>query len=209
MALHLSAAPATPALSVTQLNEAIRSGLNTIVTQAFASGELKVALPSLLKKAQADLVKEKKDASLIAFNKAMEETVSKLRPQAADLLNKAIRDLKFDDPKAILSDSPDGCTDFLRKNVESSVREALLPLVKKATAATDLATKAKAVLNTMNPNGVKGGAMMIVGLDDHVCKQVIAESFKLIAQKEKAVRANPALLTGNTLAQKAFTEYKK
>ncbi len=205
------AAPATtvPALSPQQLNEGFRTGFNTIVTQALVPGAIKVSTPPLLANSGPILAKANKTEVLTDFNSALSETVGKVVPKAVDLIKTALKDVKIEDAKILLSGAPDAGTQFLRKAVGASVREALLPLVKQTTAATDLVAKAKTVLETMEPRGVKGGTRMIADLEDYVCNQVIAQSFKLIAQKEAAVRANPALLTGNVLAQKVFALYKK
>ena len=54
-----------------------------------------------------------------------------------------------------------------------------------------------------------GGNKAVSDLDGYVCDQLLEQSFALIAKQETAVRANPALLTNNPLAQSVFSLFKK
>jgi hypothetical protein len=208
--LAQAAPPATQqALTPQQINEGFRAGLNLIVTQALTSDAVKISPPSLLTKAEPTLAKNGQAGLLKDFTDAFSVTVSKIAPKAAELIKEELKDVKIEDATALLSGKPNEASEFLRKKIAESVRLSLLPLVKQTTAGTNLAVKAKTVLNAIDERGVKGGSMLVVSLDDNICKQIIAESFKLIARKEAAVRANPALLEGNALAQKTFAQFKK
>lgn len=200
----LPAKPALPALSPAQLNEGFKSGLISIVNEALVPTSIKVPAPALVAKAEADLAAKKKADTLKAFNAALADSVAKVAPQVADLIKKTLREMKIEDAKPLLAGGRDAGTHFLRKAVSASVQSTLLPAVKRVTASTDLANKGRAVLNAIEPLGVKGGNSMIVELDDYICNQVLAQSFKMIAAKEAAVRADPTLLKGNVLAQKVF-----
>lgn len=198
-----------PVLSAQQISEGFRSGLGVIVAQALVPDAVSIKQPSLITKSRTTLVKEGKEGVLADFEKAFEQTVSKAAPEAAELIKKELKDVKIPDAAALLSGASNAGSEFLRKAVTSSVRQDLMPLVKKASGDTNLVTKARAVVNAIDERGVKGSAMMITTLEDHVCKQVIEASFKLIATREAAVRANPELLGNNPLPKKVFTQFKK
>ncbi|MET0263716.1 MAG: DUF4197 family protein [Rariglobus sp.] len=198
-----------PALTPAQINQGFKSGLTTIVNQALTPTAIKVPAPKLFAEAEAPLVKANKAAIYQRFNAALTETVNKTTPRAAELIKNAVKDLKIEDATPLLSGSSDAGTQFLRKAVQASVREALLPIIKQAATGAGLAVKAREVFSTLDAAGVKGGAKAISDLEEHVYKQVIDQSFKQIAQREAAVRAQPDLLTGNALGQKVFALAKK
>jgi len=210
--LHAETKPAVtlPALSATQLNEGFKSGLGTIISQALNSGTaVTVESPKALAKVETALAKVNKTEASAGFSSALSETVAKVAPQAATLLQGSLASLKIDDAKSLLAGGSTAGTDFLKKAVAPTLREQLLPLVKQATASTALGAKAKDMLGAVGPLAGLGGKSAITDLDAYVCDQVIEQSFALVGKQEAAVRANPALLTGSPLAQKVFALFKK
>ncbi|MDF3056848.1 MAG: hypothetical protein K0R17_1063 [Rariglobus sp.] len=205
------AAPAAtqPALSTAQMNEGLKTGLNFIVTQALVPGSIKVPPSPSLAKAGESLKKLNKEGVYEPFNRAFADTVAKVTPKAFELIKNALKDVKIEDAKTVLAGGPDAGTKFLQKAIGSSVNDALLPIVRQSITATGLTVKGREVFDEIEPQGVKGSARAISDFDYYICKQVIAQSFKLIAAQEAAVRANPALMKTNALAQKVFTEFKK
>lgn len=206
------AAAPTPALTSAQLNEGLKSGFTLIVSQALVPTSIKVPTPKVVTKAGAALAKNGKEAMLADFNKALAEVVAKSAPKAVDLIKNSTKDLKVTDAQALLTGPSDGCTTLFRKTVKDSVRDGLLQVVKQASTGAGLVAKARTLLTESHPQGlnaVDGGARTLVDMEDSVCNQIIDQCFKLIAQKEATVRANPSLLTGNALAQKVFEAYKK
>lgn len=210
LALHADSAPvvALPALSTQQLADGLKSGLGAIITQALGENKLTVTPPSALAKIETAVAKTHPEAAT-GFSAALSAAVAQVAPQATGLLQTALKDLKIEDAKTVLSGGPDAATQYLKKTAGPVVREKLLPLVKQATAASGLAEKAKAMLGEAGPFAALGGGKAAADLDGYVCDQVIAQSFALMAKQEAAVRANPALLTNSPLAQKVFALFKK
>jgi len=202
--------PATvPAASSAQLTEGLKSGLSSIISQALGGGKLTVAAPSALAKVETALNKTGNAETSKSFSDALSATVASLAPQVSGLLGSAASGLQIPDATSLLSGSPDAATQFLKKSAAPALREKLLPLVKQATASSGLATKAKDMLALAGPFASLGGGKAVGDLDGYICDQVLAQSFALVAKQEAAVRANPALLTDNPLAQKVFTMFKK
>lgn len=205
-----SASADKPALSPAQFNEGFKSGFVMIVNQALTPANIKVAPPKLIADSSAALEKMGKGAVTTRFNAALAETVSKGATRAAELLKNAARDLKIEDGNALISGTRDEGTKFFRKAaVTPAFREALMSTIKQAANGAGLATKARELLNTLEPAGVRGGARAISDLEDHIYKQVLEQSLRQITQREVAVRADPSQLKGNALAQKVFEQAKK
>jgi hypothetical protein len=198
-----------PVLSDTQLAEGLRSGFGTIITQTLTAGSIKVPAPKLMDEAEGLLVKANKADLSKRFNTALNDTVTRLTPKIAEALRASLKDLKFEDVNALLSGSSKAGTQFFQKSVQSSLRDTLLPVIRREIATANLTTSAKAMLDAAYPGGVKGATTAIGNLDYHIRDRAIAEAFKLIGEREAAVRKNPGLLTGNTLAQKVFATAAK
>ncbi len=207
-ALHAQVAPAT-ALSNQQLSDGLKAGLASIVTQALGQGAVSVSVPPALAKVQTALGKTGNAAKATGFGGAFSAAVAQVAPQAMGLLQSSIKDIKVDDPKAVLSGGADAGTQYLKKAMGPSVREKLLPLVKQATASSGLAVKAKDMLALAGPLAGLGGNKAVSDLDGYLCDQVIEQSFALMGKQEAAVRANPALVTDSALGQKVFSMFKK
>jgi len=201
--------PPPPALSDTQLAEGLRSGLGTLITQGITTGSIKVAPPKLLAESEPLLVKANKADVLKQFNTAMSDTVTRLTPKVTEAIRASLKDLKIEDAKALLAGSPNAATQYFQKAVQSSLKDSFLPVVRREISTAELTKKANAVIAAAYPAGVKGATSAVGDLDYHVRNQVIEQSFKLIAAQEAAVRKDPALLKGNTLAQKVFATAKK
>lgn len=201
--------PAVAGFSSEQLSSGLKSGLGTIITQALAGGQLDIGAPGALSKIETALTKAGKGEAASGFSTALSEAAAKVAPQATALIQTALKDVKIEDAKALLSGGPDAATQFLKKHAGAPLREKLLPLVKQATASSDLAGKAKAMLAAAGPLAGFGGGKAVADLDGYVTDQVLEKSFALMAKEEAAVRANPALLKDNPLAQKVFALFKK
>lgn len=201
----------TPAPTFTdaQLIEGIKSGLGLMVTQTVVQDSLKPGSPTLLAKASEELTKANKADTVKRYDAAMADVVRRLTPQVADALRNSLKNMKVEDPKALLGGSSRALTQAWQQSSRSAVREAFLPAVRKEITSADLKGKAKAMLDAAYPAGVKGATTAVENLDYHLRDRLTDEAFKLLATKEAQVRANPDLLKGNALAQKIFAAYKK
>ena len=215
LALHSEtpAAPAAPAatsgFSAQQLTDALRSGLGSIITQSLAQGKITVPAPSALAKVETAVSKSGNAESASGFSSALSAAVAKITPQTGGAMQSVLKDVKIEDAQAVFAGGPDAATQYFKKHAGAALREKLMPIVKQATASSGVADKAKAMLEAAGPLAGLGGSKAVGDLDGYVCDQVIKQSFALMAKEEAAVRANPALLTGNPLAQKAFALFKK
>lgn len=189
--------------------EGFRSGFGMMVTQAVTPATVKVAPPKLFVAAGPILAEAKKSDVMTRFETALNDTVARVVPKAADELRNSLKGLKIEDTHATLAGSKKAGTEFWQKAAQGALRDALLPVIRREMTATELTGKANAVLNAAHPAGVRGGTAAVGTLDYHIRDRVAAECFRLIGEREAAVRADPTLLKGNTLAQAVFSAQKK
>lgn len=215
LALHAEtpAVPAAPAatsgFSAQQLTDALRSGLGSIITQSLAQGKITVPAPSALAKVETAVSKTGSAESASGFSSALSAAVAKIAPQTSGVMQSVLKDVKIADAQTVFAGGPDAATQYFKKHAGAALREKLMPIVKQATASSGVADKAKAMLEAAGPLAGLGGGKAVSDLDGYVCDQVLKQSFALMAKEEAAVRANPALLKDNPLAQKAFALFKK
>lgn len=216
LAMVLSAAAQTPpapapaALTPAQLSEGFKGAFLLLSSQALPAGTIKMPVPNVITQNKDKIVTPEQKAALDKFTNALNDTIGKLQPSLLQSFQKALRDLKVDDVKTLMEGKADAGTQFLRTKFASALRDELLPLVKRTSAAYDAGTKGQALLKAINPNGnVRGGNLMLIELDDSITREIVTQAFKLIGQKETAARKDPALLKATPLAQKVFEAYKK
>jgi hypothetical protein len=113
--------------------------------------------------------------------------------------------MSLDDVRGILSGGDDAATQYLRKHAGPQLREAILPIVSRATDSAG-ATSAYKALKT-EADGLLGGFGSLGGLvdtgsldlDRYVTDETLDGLFVKLAAEEKAIRENPAARTTDIL----------
>lgn len=206
-ALALSLADFSNADASAGLKEALTQGVTTAVgTLGKPAGflgnpKVTIPLPGKLAKAESMLrmagMGKHADKLIIAMNQAAEAAV----PEAKPLLLDAVKSMSVDDARKILGGGDDSVTTFFRQKTSAQLTEKFLPIVKKHTAAVDLAQKYDklagqgAALGLVKPEDAQ--------LDSYVTRKALDGLFMMIAEEEKAIRANPMQAAGS-LAKKVF-----
>jgi hypothetical protein len=199
------------ALSSTEINsglkEALTRGAETAVTQLgqkdgfFGNPELKIPLPPSLQKAEKAMrllgMGKQADDLVLSMNRAAEAAV----PEAKTLLVDAVKDMTLEDAKGILTGGQTSATDFFRRKTEAQLTERFGPIVKATTDKVGLAQQynqyagAAAQFNLIDKKQAS--------VDQYVTQQALDRLYKVIGEKEAAIRANP-LQAGSDLLKKVF-----
>ncbi len=206
-----SAATSVDALSSTEINaglkEALTRGADSAVAQLgqkdgfFGNAALKIHLPPTLQKAEKAMrmfgMGKQADELVLSMNRAAEAAV----PEAKTLLVGAVKTMSLEDAKGILTGGNTSATDFFRKKTESSLTERFGPIVKATTDKVGLAQQYNqyagmaAQFNLVDKNQAN--------VAQYVTQQTLDRLYKLIGEKEAAIRANP-LQAGSDLLKKVF-----
>jgi len=192
------------------------AGLKQALTQGAASAvqilakdngylgnaKVRIPLPDSLQKAENMMRKfgmgQYADQLIDAMNHSAEAAV----PEAKTLLVDAVKKMTVADAKTILTGSDDAATQYFRKNTESALAGKFKPIVSKSMRNVKLAEK----YNQFAGKGVKFGLVdeRDAKLDDYVTRKALDGLYLMMAEQEKAIRANPLKATGN-LAKKVFS----
>lgn len=137
----------------------------------------------------------------VSMNRAAEAAV----PQAKAILKKTIQNMTVEDAKQVLSGGDTAVTDFFRSKTQSDLYNQLLPIVKGKTAQVGLAQQ----YNTLAEKGSRFGLVKAedANLEGYVTNKTLDALFLMVAEEEKAIRANP-VAAGSAVLKKVFGSLK-
>ncbi len=192
---------------VSGLRQALTQGVDTAVTSlAKANGflgnnKVKIPLPTNLQKVEGAMRKfglgKYADELTVSMNRAAEAAV----PEAKNMLVSAISNMSISDAKTILLGSQDAATQYFRKNTETALSGKFQPIVVQAMSNVGLAQK-------YDQFAAKGAKLGLVdqknaNLEAYVTQKTMDGLFVMMAEQEKAIRANP-LQAASSLVQTVF-----
>ena len=218
--LTLLAGPAA-ALSLSELsNQDAAGGVKAALEQGAAlavaklgaqngflnNARVRIALPKILEQARPLLKMTGKsqqlDELVIQMNHAAEAAV----PLAKPLLLDAVKSMTISDAKNILTGGDTSVTDFFRARTSSQLAVQFLPIVKKVTDRSNLASKYNTTMAMAPRMGLVSKEQATV--EGYVTQRALDGLYTMIAEEEKAIRADP-IGTGSKLLGKVFGALKQ
>ena len=194
------------------LKEALNQGAGSAVaklgkTDGFLGNPLvKIPLPDSLQKADRTLTrfgmgKYTKDL-VVTMNRAAELAV----PEAKTLLLDAVKQMTLQDAKNILTGGNTAATDYFRAKTSQPLAAKFLPIVQQATAKVQLAQKYDQFAGKASRLGLLDDKQ--ANLELYITQRALDGLFLMIAEEEKAIRADPVGQTSKLLT-KVFSLLKK
>lgn len=193
------------------LKAALETGSNAAVSKLGAEGgfldnaKVRIPLPKILEQARPILKMTGKgqqlDDLVVQMNRAAESAV----PMAKPLLIDAVKSMSISDAKNILTGGDTSVTDFFRSKTQDKLTVQFLPVVKKVTDRSGVATKYNAAMGLAPKMGVLAKDQATV--EGYVTQRALDGLYTMIAEEEKAIRADP-LGTGSKLIGKVFGALK-
>jgi hypothetical protein len=196
---------------VGSLKQALTQGAESAVSSLakengyLGNAKVRIPLPDSLQKADKAMHRfgmgKYSDELITSMNRAAEAAV----PEAKTLLLGAIKKMTVADAKGILTGSDDAATRYFRSNTETALAVRFKPIVRKAMQKVKLAEK----YDQFAGKGAKFGLVdeRDAKLDDYITRKAMDGLFLMMAEQEKAIRANPLEATG-ALAKKIFAAIK-
>ncbi|MDH3209459.1 MAG: DUF4197 domain-containing protein [Burkholderiaceae bacterium] len=196
---------------VGSLKQALAQGAETAVANLakengyLGNDKVRIPLPASLQKVEGMMRKfgmgKYADDLVNSMNRAAEAAV----PEAKALLIGAVQNMTVDDATSILTGSNDAATQYFRKNTETALSGKFKPIVTTSMQRVKVAEK----YDQFSGKGVKFGLVdeRDAKLDDYITRKAMDGLFLMMAEQEKAIRANPLQATGD-LAKKIFSALK-
>jgi hypothetical protein len=193
--------------AVAGLKEALGKGAGQAVNKlgklnGFLGNErVKIPLPESLNKADHTLRRfgmgKYADELVVTMNRAAEQAV----PEARTLLIDAVKTMSIDDAKQILSGGDTSATDYFRRKTSAPLTAKFRPIVVKATSRLQLAQSYNRFAGKASRLGLIDKEQ--ANIDDYVTQKALDGLFLMIADEEKAIRANP-VKQGSKLLRDVF-----
>lgn len=177
------------------LKEALAQGTGYAVGKLSASDgflgnpKVKIPLPPALEKTEKVLrgmgMGRQADELVTTMNRAAESAVVEAKPILLD----SIKKMTLTDAKAILTGPQDSATQYFRKTSGEAIAQKFLPKVKAATSRVKLAES----YNRFAAPAAQFGLLEArdADLDQYVTRKAVDGLFVMIAEQEKAIRADP------------------
>lgn len=186
------------------LKEALAKGAQGAVAKLGQDGgflnnaAVKIPMPESLARIEKTLRNFGQDKYADQFVATMNKAAEKAVPEAAGILAETIRDMTLDDAQAILKGPDDAATQYFRKKSEAKLTERFRPIVTQATDQVGVTSAYKKMVKKAGPLASMLGAGN-EDLDGYVTQKSLDGLFKMVAEEEKAIRANPVARTTDLL----------
>jgi hypothetical protein len=203
------------------LKQALSNGLQHAIGQLGHDGgfltnlNVKIPMPEKLQVVEKTLRSLKQDKLADNFVATMNHAAEQAVPEAASVFADAVRQMSIEDAKGILTGPTNAATQFFRRTTQSNLFARFHPIVQKATAATGVTSAYKkmtaAADSSDNVLGKTLGGYLgsdAMDVDKYVTNKALDGLFKMVADEEAKIRANPAART-TELLQKVFGAVQK
>lgn len=172
----------------------------------FFNAKVKIPLPKAMQSAEKMMrafgMKKQADDLVLSMNRAAEAAV----PEARSLFIGAVKAMSVQDVKGIFSGGDDAATQYFRKSTEEPLRGKFLPIVVKAIEKVGLAQKYNAVAGKLSKLGLVKETESNV--ENYVTQKALDGLFVMMADEEKAIRANP-FKASTDITKKIFDALRK
>jgi hypothetical protein len=206
---------ALAALSDTQvaggLKDALGNGLQHAIASLGHDGgfmtnvNVKIPLPEKLQSAEKALRAMGQDKLADEFVATMNHAAEQAVPEAAGVFGDAVKAMSIEDAKAVLTGPADSATQFFRRTTSTNLYAKFYPIVQKATAAAGVTGAYKNMMAKVSGGGSFGSSLSglagnylgsdALDVDAYVTNKTLDGLFKMVADEEKNIRANPVART--------------
>lgn len=198
---------------VAGLKEALGKGVNHAIASLGHEGgfltnlNVKIPMPDKLRTVEKTLrtlqQNQLADDFVTSMNRAAEQAV----PEAASVFGDAIKQMSIADAKNVLTGTNNAATEYFRRTTQTNLFAKLHPIVEKTTGAVNATALYKKMMDKVNAGNSLGGFLGSGGLvktgdwdvDNYVTTKALDGLFKMVADEEKSIRANPAARTTDLL----------
>jgi hypothetical protein len=193
------------------LKQALTDGSVAAVAQLGADGgflnnpKVRIPLPPALQRIEAAMrytgMKRQADELVVAMNRAAEMAV----PEAKALLVDSVKKMTLQDAKGILTGGDTAATDYFKRTTQTQLATRFRPIVKKATDQVGLAQQYNNLAGQASQLGLIREQQSTI--DGYVTEKALDGLYLMIAEQEKAFRANP-LGAASDIVKRVFSAAK-
>jgi hypothetical protein len=135
------------------------------------------------------------DALEVGMNRAAEQAT----PAGKRIFIDALKQMRFDDARQILSGSDTAATEYFREHSSEQLIEAFAPIVHQAMENVGVVRQYNHFMK--NPMAVRVAATQNFNLDDYIVGKTVDGLFYVMAEEEKKIRKDPMAQTTSLLRE--------
>ena len=156
----------------------------------FNNEAIKILMPEKLRKVQKGLSRLGQEEMVDSFVLSMNRAAEKAAPFAKDIFWDAIKEMKFDDGRKILTGGDTAATDYLKANTNDKLTAAFLPVVKESMEAVGVTQQYKNMMGRFE--SLPFAKNVTFDVDQYTVEQALNGLFHMLAEQETAIRTDPA-----------------
>ena len=208
------------------LKEALNTGISFAIKELGSQNGyldnslVKIPLPENLAKAETLIRKAGGDEVADDLILSMNNAATQAAPETSAILIKAVNDLTVTDAQKILSGDNDAATTYFKENTTESLKKLISPIIQKSMQENQVSKyyttinqfyKSNVSAYVENSSTMKFAKNLGVdsylptssdqNIDEYVTTKAIDGLFKMIAEKESAIRKDPLEQTTSILKQ--------
>lgn len=169
--------------------------------------QVRIPLPGALDTAAKGLRAAGQGSYVDEFETTVNRAAEQAIPETLDIVKRTVAGMTLEDARGILAGGDDAATRFLRERAGPSMREAVKPIVSRATDSAGATGAYKSL--KQQADGMTGGLGALGGLvdtgsldlDGYVTDKALDGLFTKLALEEKAIRTNPVARSTDLLKQ--------
>jgi hypothetical protein len=192
----------TPAAGA--VKELLKIGINQAATQLGKAGgyadnpAIRIPMPEKLKMLDSTLRKVGMAPQLDAFELNMNRAAEKAAPQARDVLIESLANMSVTDAEQLFKGGPTAATDFFNKTSRPELKKIYEPIVRQKMQETTVGQTYQQIQGRLGQLPLFN-KIQLPQIEPYVVDKSLDGMFKVMAEKEKAVRANPKQVASDTL----------
>ena len=168
---------------------------------------VRIPMPEKLQKVESALRLAGQNKMADDFVGSMNHAAEQAVPVAASVFGDTIKQMGIADAKAILSGTNDAATQYFRRTTQTNLHAKFYPIVQKATDQVGVTAQYKAMMGKFTAVdtvssllGSKSSTKFSTGdIDTYVTDKALDGLYKMVAEEEKNIRANPLARTSDLL----------
>jgi len=194
---------------VAGLKEALGKGVEHAVsslgqTNGFMTNmSVHISMPGKLAKVETVLRTAGQGHYVDDFIGSMNHAAEQAVPVAASVFADSIKQMSITDAQAILTSTNDAATQYFRRTTQTNLQAKFYPIVQKATDQVGVTAQYKAMMGKFTAldtvGSLLGGKSKLNlspgDIDSYVTDKAMDGLFKMVADEEKNIRANPIART--------------
>ncbi len=208
------------------LKEALKKGVDFAVKELGSENgymnniDVKIPLPEDIKNIESAVRAVGGDKYADDLIAAMNKAASNAAPKTAEVFLNSIDKMTLEDAKNILAGKDDSATQYFKKHTTTELKKVITPIIQNTMKENDVASYYDSI-NSFYKSNLKDvvGSSEVMGyaksfgldsylpstssqnLDEYITTKAMDGLFKMIADKEKAIRENPIEQTTSLLKQ--------